>query len=117
MLSIDDCIKDALRRLTPQHFANGQANTSINDKECEIHVWPQTWPDASCGSGMGFSAQVITQSPTVVVIGPMGDACVYHGGDFAYHIEETNERFWSCIDDRCMPSKEEHERRQHNVGI
>lgn len=116
MLSIDECIKEALDKLDPQEFHNGQRNTTIDQKECEIHVWPQTWSDASCGNSGGFSAQVITQAPTVVIIGPMGDACIYHGGKFAYKIEEANETFWSCIDDRCMPSKKEHEKEQHNVG-
>ena len=116
-MSIDQCIQDAVRRLACQQFHDGQNNTILNEKECEIYVWPQSWPDASCGDNSGFSAQAITSAPTVVILGPMGDVCVYHGGKFAYKIDQTNESFWACLDDRHMPSKQEHKKECENVGV
>jgi hypothetical protein len=117
MASIDECIQDALSRLSPQQFFDGQKNTSLNEKECEIHVWPQTWSDASCGHDCGFSAQALTSAPTVVVLGPMQDACIYHDGDFAYKIDQAGEVFWAAMNERHMPSKQEHERQEQNARV
>lgn len=102
-MSIDHCVDDALLQLKPNSFGS-QSNTVLSEKECEIFVWPQTWDDASCGSGR-FSAQVITTASTVVVIGPMEDACVYHGGKMAYKIENVDEKFREAIDNRNIPGK------------
>jgi len=99
MISIDKCIEDAFKRLTPMYY-----NSEVLDVECEIYVWPQTWSDASCGDG-GFAGQMMTSASTVAVIGPNRDACVYHGGNLAYLIDNVNENFWKAIDDRHLPGK------------
>lgn len=105
MMSIDRCVDDAMLQLEPQSFGS-QSNTSLSEDECEIFVWPQTWNDASCGSG-GLCAQMITTKPTVVVIGPMGDACVYHGGRWAYKVDSVDEKFREGIDNHELPGKVE----------
>lgn len=102
-MSIDKCVDDAVLQLTPQSFGS-QSNTSVCEDECEIFVWPQTWSDASCGSG-GCCAQMITTKPTVVVIGPNGDACVYHGGKMAYKVDSIDEKFREAIDKKDLPGK------------
>ncbi|MHA2279948.1 MAG: hypothetical protein ACXAC5_03605 [Promethearchaeota archaeon] len=117
MTSIDECVRDALSRLSPQQFFDDQNNTCLDEIECEIHVWPQTWSDASCGHDCEVSLQVITSAPTVVILGPMQDACVYHGGTFAYKIDQTDKNFWAAIDQRHMPSKQEHERQKENARV
>lgn len=117
MASLDECVHDALSRLSPQQFDDEQNNTSLDEKECEIYTWPQTWSDASCGHNCGFSAQMITSAPTVVVLGPMQDACVYHGGDFAYKINQTDASFWAAIDEQYMPSQQEHERKKEDARV
>jgi hypothetical protein len=102
-MSIDKCVQDAVIKLSPQDFGNGQSNTSLDENECEIYVWPQTWSDMSCGFG-GMSGQMITTKPTVVVIGPMQDACVYHGGKMAYKVNSVDEKFRKAVDNRNLPS-------------
>lgn len=104
-MSIDKCVHDAVLQLTPQSFGS-QSNTILCEDECEIFVWPQTWDDASCGLG-GLCAQMITTKPTIVVIGPMGDACVYHGGKLAYKIDAVDAKFREAIDNKDLPSKME----------
>lgn len=99
MISIDGCIADALRKLEPMPY-----NKRVLDVECEIYVWPQTWEDTSCGQG-GVAGQMMTSAPTVVIVGPNSDACVYHGGNLAYHIDRVNENFWQAIDNRHLPGK------------
>jgi len=116
-MSIDKCIQDALKHLSCQQFHGGLHNTSLDEKECEVYVWPQTWSDASCGDKGGFSAQAITTAPTVVILGPMQDACVYHRGQFAYKINQIHEKFWTNLDNRDMPSKEQYERERENVNV
>lgn len=101
--SIDKCVDNALQQLVPQCFGP-QSNTVIHEDECEIFVWPQTWSDASCGSG-GPCAQMITTKSTIVVIGPTGDACVYHGGNLAYKVESVDEKFRKGIDNKDLPGK------------
>jgi len=102
-MSIDKCVNDALVQLEPQSFGS-QSNTLICEDECEVFVWPQTWSDASCGFG-GLCIQMITTRSTVVVIGPTGDACVYHGGKLAYKVDSIDEKFREAIDNKNLPGK------------
>ncbi len=104
-MSIDKCVDDAILQLTPQSFGP-RTNTILCEDECEIFVWPQTWNDGSCGSG-GLCIQAITTKPTVVVIGPMGDACVYHGEGLAYKVDNVDEKFREAIDNKKLPGKME----------
>jgi len=113
-ISIDECVRDALSRLSPQVFNLGdgitQVNGTLTQTECDIHVWPQEWDDSGCGHADGFhemTCGVMTKALTFVVIGPMMDACVYHNGELAYAIKEVNERFLACIQERNMPAKSE----------
>jgi len=107
-ISIDICINDAISRLSPQSFEFGdgvvQTNSSLSQCECKIFVWPQTWNDLSCGFG-DMCGQAIAETLSVVVIGPMQDACVYHDGKLAYKLDEVGEEFWKCIDNRELPGK------------
>ena len=105
-MSIDTCVKDALNKLLPQTFGNGQSNSGLDERECEIYVWPQTWSDTNCGFG-GMAGQMITSASTVVVVGPMQDACVFHGNRLAYKIEHVSEYFWICVKNQKMPGKRE----------
>ncbi len=100
--SIDKCVDDALTKLTPSDY-----NTEVLEAECEVHTWPQTWNDMSCGSG-GLCAQSITTVNTVVVIGPQKDACVYHNSDFAFQVDNPNGEFWDALDAREMPGRIDH---------
>ena len=58
----------------------------------DVVMFPQTWGSTALGFG-GVGGQAITTAYTVVVYGPMGDACVYFGGRFAYHIARHNATF------------------------
>lgn len=103
----DKCIKDALRKLDPQSFGR-QKNSELHISECEIYAWPQMWTDTGCGFGK-VAGQAITTATTLVVVGPMRDACVYHNGKFAYKVVQTNEAFWAGVDKRNLPSESEFE--------
>ena len=96
--SIDRCIDDAIKRLSSD-------NGSVNEQECEIFVWPQTWEDTSCGAG-GLCGQAITTASTVVVVGPTEEACVYHGGRLAYQVS-VDDDFRRAIDNKQLPGKVE----------
>ena len=98
-------IQDALKKLTTIQDAK------VLVQECELYMWPQTWSDASCGSG-GLSCQAITSAPTLAVVGPIGDVCIYHGPEFAYYLEHPSELFWKDLDNRNLPGTTEHTRRR-----
>lgn len=100
-VSIDKCIDDALNKLEPMPY-----NKTVIDIECEVYVWPQTWSDTTCGGG-GIGGQMITSAPTVVVVGPNQDACIYHGGNLARKLDLVNRNFWKAIDNRRFPGKME----------
>lgn len=58
----------------------------------EVTMFEQTWSSTALGFG-GIGGQAITSAYTVVVEGPMGDACVYFAGRLAYHIERPSRAF------------------------
>lgn len=113
---LDKCVEESLAKLSPMSFKNQDGdifhvNLTVDENECEIYVWPQIWSDTSCGFG-GLAGQMITNASTVVVVGPQLDACVYHGGRFAYKIEQVGENFWKAIDNRELPAKREGKERR-----
>lgn len=61
--------------------------------ECEVVMFGHCWSssdlgaDAACGNAMH-------EGQATVVMGPRGDACVYFGPRFAYHVEQPNRRFF-----------------------
>jgi len=57
-----------------------------------VAMFEQTWDSTALGFG-GIGGQAITAAYTVVVEGPMGDACVYFAGRLAYHIKRPNAAF------------------------
>lgn len=59
---------------------------------CEVIMFPQTWGSTALGFG-GIGGAAMTTAYTVVVIGPMGDACVYFAGRMAYHVQRPNQKF------------------------
>lgn len=54
-------------------------------EECELYVFPAH--TGSPGSGM-------RSVDTVVIIGPCGDVCVYHGERLSYSVVRPNRRFF-----------------------
>ena len=67
----------------------------------DVVMFSQTWGSTALGFG-GVGGQAITTAYTVVVYGPMGDACVYFGGRLAYRIEHLNDTFRNDMQDRHM---------------
>lgn len=57
-----------------------------------VDMFEQTWGSTALGFG-GIGGQAVTSAYTVVVDGPMGDACVYFGGTLAYHVLKPNAQF------------------------
>lgn len=123
-MSVDKCIDDALTKLSPQRFelmdgegVTVQTNRSLGKHECQIFAWPQEWDDTSCGqNGSFFGGQMLTKALTVIVIGPMMDACVYHNGEFAYELESMNNEVWDCIKSQSLPAMKD-ELEQKNAAI
>lgn len=62
------------------------------EDHCEIFHFQQCWPSTALGFG-GIGGQAFTNAYTTVVLGPLGDACVYFGGRLAYQIQKPNQRF------------------------
>ena len=90
-MSVDDCVEEARNRLKV-----AMPELPGFYQECEVFSWPQTWSNTACGFG-GIGGCAITKAQCVVVVGPEKDACVYHGGMFAYYIEDPNGKFWDDI--------------------
>lgn len=57
-----------------------------------VVMFEQTWGSTALGFG-SIGGQAITGAYTVIVEGPMGDACVYFAGRLAYHIDRPNAAF------------------------
>lgn len=55
-------------------------------------MFQQMWGSTALGFG-GLGGAAMTSAYTVVITGPMGDACVYFGGRFAYRVDRVNEQF------------------------
>ncbi len=104
-MKIDACIDDSLVKLSPQHFDNGHRNTRVCITECELFMWPQRWVDSSCGHETTdmLCCPKVTSAPCLVVVGPMGDACVYHNQKFAYKVEVPGDAFWQGIKGHNLP--------------
>jgi hypothetical protein len=75
-----------------QHQTGKITESRPRPDQCEVTLFQQTWGSTALGFG-GIGGQAITSADTVVVEGPQGDACVYFGGQFAYHVKRPNERF------------------------
>lgn len=75
----------------------------MSERDLEVFSWPQTWGNTSTGFG-GMAGQMMTTAQTVVTIGPMGDACVYHNG-FAYKVEIPSDKFFECVNAQRLPGK------------
>ena len=90
MLDLTSFVEDACRRLTP--YGPG---VTLWPPDCEVFSWPQTWSDSTCGFG-GGGGQAMTAVQCVVVVGPVGDACVYHGR-FAKHVQRPSEKFFAAM--------------------
>jgi hypothetical protein len=93
----DLCLSDAAKRLKRWE----SSNYHLLPSELELHSWPQTWPDTTCGFG-GEGHPALTTTQTVVIIGPCGDACVYHNR-FAYYLPHPNAAFWEALILRELP--------------
>jgi hypothetical protein len=56
-------------------------------------MFPQIWGSTSLGFG-GIGGQAITSAYTIVIQSDIDHSyCVYFGGQFAYRIERSNEKF------------------------
>lgn len=64
-------------------------------------MFPQTWGSTALGFG-GIGGQAITEAYTVIVEGPLGDHCVYFGGQLAYHIRRPSLEFFEDMVKRSM---------------
>ena len=108
-MKIDECIESSLTKLSPQKFDNGHENNIVSTSECQLFMWPQDWTDSSCGhetKGMMCCPQ-LTSAACLVVVGPMGDACVYHNQKFAYKVEVPGQAFWRGIKNHNLPGSME----------
>lgn len=94
---LDRCIADALPRLKQWPGSN----IALQISEIEVHSWPQGWSDTTCGGG-GCGGQQVTSAQTCVIIGPCGDACIYHSR-FAYYLPDPTPEFWEAFDSRSLP--------------
>jgi len=66
------------------------------EDQCQIFLFKQVWGSTSLGFG-GIAGQAMTSAFTTVVIGPVGDACVYFGCRFAYHIKNPSQLLFEHI--------------------
>ncbi len=73
--------------------------TRPREDHCDIVVFPQTWGSTALGFG-GIGGKAMTTAYTVVVTGPRGDACIYFGGTFAYHVDKPNHAFREALNNR-----------------
>lgn len=71
------------------------------EDHCEIFHFQQCWPSTSLGFG-GIGGQAFTNAYTTVVLGPMGDACVYFSGRFAYQVARPNKHFLADLSNHQM---------------
>lgn len=62
------------------------------EDNCKVTMFQQGWGSTALGFG-GIGGQACTNAYTVVVEGPMGDACVYFAGRLAYHVKRPNDLF------------------------
>ena len=69
--------------------------TRLGVDSYDIYVWPQTWPNTSCGFG-GISGQALTRAYTTVFI-CLNLAIVYHDNRFAYMVEDPTDLFWAAM--------------------
>lgn len=76
------------------------------EDHCDIYHFPQAWGSTALGFG-GLGGQAITKAYTTVVFGPVGDACVYFSGRFAYHVHQPNkELILDIAEGRVLPVNE-----------
>jgi len=94
---IDQCIEHALSRLKQWP----RSNVRLRFEEIEVHSWPQGGSDTTCGGG-GVGGQMCTSAQAVVIIGPCGDAWVYHNRP-AYYLPDPTPEFWEALRSRSFP--------------
>lgn len=73
------------------------------ERDVEVHQFPQVWGDTSLGFG-GMAGQSVTTADTTVIIA--GDhAAVYFAGRFAYLASTKKDEFWQALANRNMPGR------------
>jgi hypothetical protein len=73
--------------------ADGPRTRRPSESECVVTLFAQSWRSGELDFRRGDPLQSI-DGETVVVIGPMQDACVYFAGQFAYRIGAPNRQFF-----------------------
>lgn len=77
----------------------------IKTADLSVHAWEQSWPNASCGEDAKTSLRANYVAPTVLIIGPAGDACVFHNGKLAGYTEEPDSTFLAAYKKQDIPGK------------
>jgi hypothetical protein len=61
--------------------------------ECEVVMFSQCWSDRDIGF-RPCEGDAAHDGQAVIVMGPQGDACVYFGPQWVYHLHHPNRRFF-----------------------
>lgn len=95
-------VSSALDDAVAEHLLSVPGDDSLPRRplpeECELVMFAQSfW-------GSGASS---VEGETVIVIGPMNDACVYFSGRLAYHVPHPNRRFFLDVAAQLMAGIED----------
>lgn len=88
-------INDTLNKLD-KYIEENYKNLIIED----IIVFPQTWPDTSCGFG-GMTGQSFTSAFTTVIVSSEG-YIVFISGRYAYTVKNPSDKFLNDLQGRYL---------------
>ncbi len=76
------------------------------ERDCGVVMFSQIWT----AEAVGYSVQESTthvEAETIVITGPVGDACVYVATQLLYHVQAPNRRFFLDVAAQQMRGKAE----------
>ncbi len=99
-LALDDALRNRLLGV-PSELATalygplgGTSRTRRpTEQECQVTMFQQCWRLADAGFRR-IEGDTSVDGSTIIITGPMGDACVYCCAQFAYHVRQPNRRFF-----------------------
>jgi hypothetical protein len=99
---LDDCMRRAC-----QYLEKPKQERVLMPRDLSFAAWMQEWNDRNMnGYSHSAGAQVEHEGKfydqTSVIFGPCGDAVVFFGQSYGYHIKEPNELFWQLFNERKM---------------
>jgi hypothetical protein len=92
---LEKCLDEAAGRL----YHDGDRLTR---QRMAVYSWPQQWSNSACGFG-GVAMQAFWVAPTIVVVGPADDVCVFHAGRFVAHLRRPSDEFSAKVREFKLP--------------